>query len=75
MHALCMLDTSVYSHTLRICNTYYFFSFTNAPQCDVYTYNAGLFEMSAAQHIMHYCEVTVVYTAECVYFVTGQVLP
>ena len=31
--------------------------------------------MSAAQHIMHYREVTVVYTAVCVCFVTGQVLP
>ena len=62
-----------------MCDTYYLFdgnsSSMNAPQCDVYTYNVGLFEMSAAQDIMHYCEVTVVYTAVCVYFVTGQVFP
>jgi len=34
-HALCMLDTSDYKHTLRICNTYWFSTATMVALCSV----------------------------------------
>jgi hypothetical protein len=74
MRSACWIPQSIVTHSGYVI----FITFSTAtvvPRTRLtVTCTAGLFEMSAAQHIVHYREVTAVYTAVCVYFVTGQVL-